>query len=463
MNKDHTEREESYTGREEYLNTLTGQIRCKMAREEVEEEVRGHIEDQTLAFMSEGMERDEAEALAVRGMGDPVEVGNELDKIHRPRMPWGMIALIIALSVKGYMAYHFLVAKCVDEAGNSVTDQGIRYLFFILSGLAVMVGVCFIDYTRTGVRARELMAVLLVGCTVGLKFSGVMMNGVVRWIGLGAIAVDVLALLMLTVPLYAGILYYYRGSGMSGIIKSVLWPLPGCMIAMMCAGAWMAMVLIAAYLVVFEIAVFKGWFGISRRSAVTAGCTVGAALLIMPLVWMRWFAAPYQQERLSAVFGVGGDMPYYPGAFVRTLLDGGRLLGKNPGLSDTILSPPNPSEVLLAGIAGYYGILAALAVAGVLLFLLLRFLHISLKQRNQLGMLMGTGCAGIFLIQAGMYFVTNTGSAYLASFCPFLSMGASSALVNYVLLGLLLSICRYKNTAPERRPGRMSKAYRAVK
>ena len=212
MNGEHREREE-------YLDTLTGQIRCKMARRDVAEEFRGHIEDQTRAFMSEGMERKEAEALAVREMGDPVEVGNELDKIHRPRMPWGMIALIIVLSIIGYLAYRFLNAKCVDGAGDSIIDASPRYRFFILAGLALMAGVCFADYTRIGERARELMAVLLTGCAAGLKFSGVMMNGAIRWINLGVAQVDVLALLMLTVPLYAGILYYYRGSRMGGVIK----------------------------------------------------------------------------------------------------------------------------------------------------------------------------------------------------------------------------------------------------
>ena len=51
---------------EEYLTILTDQIRCKMARKAVREEIRCHIEDQTAAFLSEGMEQAEAEEAAVR-------------------------------------------------------------------------------------------------------------------------------------------------------------------------------------------------------------------------------------------------------------------------------------------------------------------------------------------------------------------------------------------------------------
>ena len=68
---------------EEYLTILTDQIWCRMAREDVRKELLCHIEDQKAAFLSE------AEEAAVREMGDPVETGNELDRIHRPKMAWG--------------------------------------------------------------------------------------------------------------------------------------------------------------------------------------------------------------------------------------------------------------------------------------------------------------------------------------------------------------------------------------
>ena len=70
--------------REEYLHTLTEQIRCKMARGTIEQEINDHIEDQKAEFLSEGMSQTEAEEAAVREMGDPVEVGLEMDRIHRP-------------------------------------------------------------------------------------------------------------------------------------------------------------------------------------------------------------------------------------------------------------------------------------------------------------------------------------------------------------------------------------------
>lgn len=51
--------------REEYLHTLTEQIRCKMARGTIEQEINDHIEDQKAEFLSEGMSQTEAEEAAV--------------------------------------------------------------------------------------------------------------------------------------------------------------------------------------------------------------------------------------------------------------------------------------------------------------------------------------------------------------------------------------------------------------
>lgn len=106
---------------------------------------------------------------------------------------------------------------------------------------------------------------------------------------------------------------------------------------------------------------------------------------------------------------------------------------------------------MLSGVAASYGILAAALIVGLILFLFIRFMRISFRQRNQLGMLMGTGCCAVFLIEMLIYIAVNLGAAYLDSYCPFLTSSGTGMLVTYIMLGLLLSIYRYQNTAPERK------------
>ena len=75
----------------EYLDTVQEQIRWKRARPVVVRELEQHLTDQRDAFLEEGNTPEAAERLAVEEMGDPVFVGTELDRVHRPKPQWGLL------------------------------------------------------------------------------------------------------------------------------------------------------------------------------------------------------------------------------------------------------------------------------------------------------------------------------------------------------------------------------------
>lgn len=403
--------------KEEYIKTLTDQMRCKMARPEVAREIEDHIEDQTRVFMSEGMNRQEAESAAVKDMGNPVDAGVELDKVHRPVMPWGMIALIIVLSVAGYVFQYILNSRNIEAGGDGFFASH-RQIWFMVFGILVMIAVCFADYTRIAARARELMIGLTVLTVLGSQFFSLNINGSRQWIRI---------------------------------------PGPGCLLAWHSNSMWMACTLFLTYLVVLALAVYRGWYRL-RRKTVLAG--IGVFVVVLPLVtacYYWFFGADYQRERLLFYLSpaIGWDKQPQEVVsngleYVRAILGNSSLIGQGDGVPD-IADMPELSEYLLVGVAGYYGILAAVLVAGILLFLLFRFLRISLRQRNQLGMLMGAACSAAFLIEVGGYLLNNFGIMYMGNYCPFLTYGGTGTMVTYVLMGIMLSICRYQNTAPERR------------
>lgn len=79
------------TDYKEYMKTLEEQIQNKRARALVSEEINGHIEEQAQGYEEEGMSREDAKREAVRQMGDPVETGCALNRIHRPAFPWNFL------------------------------------------------------------------------------------------------------------------------------------------------------------------------------------------------------------------------------------------------------------------------------------------------------------------------------------------------------------------------------------
>ena len=113
--------------RRDYLELMTGQIRCKKMCPVIAKEVEDHIEDQKQAFMAEGMKEEEAEKAAVEEMGDPVEVGVEMDQIHRPKMPWKVIFVIALMQILSGMFAAFFLKQ--NESYGLQLDREARKAF----------------------------------------------------------------------------------------------------------------------------------------------------------------------------------------------------------------------------------------------------------------------------------------------------------------------------------------------
>lgn len=434
--------------KEEYLDIVESQIRCKMARGAVSKEIKAHIEDQAEAFRMEGMEPEDAEAAAVRGMGDPVEAGEALDRIHRPRMAWEMIALIAGLSIVGFLLQCFLKGGLEGEAISAA--YFVKQLLLLLAGLGVMIGICFLDYSRIGYYAKEITVILFLLLVLGIHFFSPPVNGSLSWIYIGGISINTKLFAMLLVPLYGAILYSYRGQGYGAVLKGVFWMLPGLYIARICPSILSALILFLSFLSILGVAVYRNWFRVSRKRVLFS---MGAVMVLFPLMGygliMR-FGAVYQRDRVEAILNPETAASYQV-QVIRELLDGSKLLGGFKGIRQ--MEVLGTSDFIMTYIISYYGILAAVLLMGLIAFLIIRFCRISLRQRNQLGMIMGTASCAVLIFQLLFYVVSNLGSnwtlLFAGGYCPFLAFGGSGMMVTCILLGLLLSIYRYQNVLPE--------------
>lgn len=430
---------------DEYLTSLTEQIRCKMARETVQEEIRGHIEDQMEAFLDEGMSREEAENAAVAQMGDPVEAGSALDRIHRPRMAWGMIALVGILGTAGLLIQYLLQQQSTENQFAAI-DFG-RQAWLLALSFLVMILVCFADYTRIGVHAKAITVALFMIILAAMTFFSVPVNGAKFWLvapwGI-PFSINVQMLVLLFAPLYGAVLYTYRGRGYDALLPGLLWMLPGMFPALMIPSMMTAVTLFFSYVIVLSAAVAKGWFKVKRK-AVLPALWSGVILLPVTVCFVVLnHTGGYRTERIRALVDSESPMSYQLRA-VRQMIAGSNWLGTGSG---TPLAG-EVSDFTLTYTIYYYGILAGILLVSLILFLFLRFFRISFRQKNQLGMIMGTGCSAVLMVQLAMYLAGNLGLINLSSYCPFLNYGGSGMVVSSVLYGLLLSIYRYEKVMPE--------------
>ena len=70
----------------QWLDRATAAIRFGPDRKEVRAELEAHLEDKALDFQRifPGLTEAEARERAVSEMGDPMEIGKELAKVHKP-------------------------------------------------------------------------------------------------------------------------------------------------------------------------------------------------------------------------------------------------------------------------------------------------------------------------------------------------------------------------------------------
>ena len=202
---------------EKYLQAVLEQIRCKKVHPYIREELMGHIQDQIEDNRKSGMSEKEAEEAAVRDMGDPVEIGVEFDRIHRPQIAWKMLIVIGVISVLGILVHFFITRQIAD---SNLLDSSVSgsswYALHVLIGLTLMFVVYRIDYTYLAKYAKVIAACILLFGLVCLH-AGTVAGGVILGIHVGGGSiVAVNTLLMLYVPIYAAVVYKYHGEGHAG-------------------------------------------------------------------------------------------------------------------------------------------------------------------------------------------------------------------------------------------------------
>lgn len=71
-----------------WTNTVLEQMKFPPDRKAVRQELWDHLMDRRTDFMAQGMSEWEASDAAVQVMGDPVEIGRQLNRVHRPVLGW---------------------------------------------------------------------------------------------------------------------------------------------------------------------------------------------------------------------------------------------------------------------------------------------------------------------------------------------------------------------------------------
>ncbi|MBO4981287.1 MAG: FtsW/RodA/SpoVE family cell cycle protein [Lachnospiraceae bacterium] len=438
---------------EEFLNTVTEQIRWKGARGPVSEELKAHILDQAQSYereadcpgTGEGLTESGALERAVREMGDPVAIGVEMDRIHRPKISWEILVLVGVLSIAGLILHGVLRSYSPEEYHLK------RQAAFVVIGYLLMLGVCLLDYNFLGRHSRKIAAGFLLFLIGGTFFPGSYGRDTYRTFDILHIKLNVTVLIYLFVPIFGALLYSYRGQGYKAVGKLALWAAVPMLFLYRLPALYTAVTLGLALALLFTVAAAKDWYRINKKLVLGGLWTVILAvpIAVISLVLIRGtdqsLLREYQADRLLAYIR-GGEGSYLV-ENVEKVLDGCLFMGRDSGnLERAVNLPGHNSDYVLVSLMSAYGIVAGVIVVLLLLWMTGKVFCISMGQKNQLGMIIGSGCGIVFLIQTLFCVLVNLNLCPPAqTLLPFLCYGGNTTIVSYLLLGLCLSICRYQN------------------
>lgn len=438
---------------EQFLDTAMDQVRWKRAKAPLRRELQTHLLDQQDACLEQGMAPEEAQAEAVRQMGDPVTVGQELDRVHRPQPQWGLLTLTLLLALTGGILRVALTATMPDAI------QVPQTLLALLLGCGCLLGAYFLDYTFLGRYARAVYwgAVVLGG--LSLLFSPNYNNAsyYTRYV------------VLLYPVAYAVLVYTLRGKGWKGLVLAILGGVPLAAVAMLAPYLLGLVILLLTGALLLLCAAYRDWFGVGRYAGTLA--LVLFLLLCGAFCLCYGFSQGYFQKRLALLLNPEAEAlgRGYMATAIQSALAGAQWLGEGTiggffGDSSTpywMLVPESGRDALLTTLIHRLGwmpfLTLMLTVAGTLLWILVK----CLRQKNELGRLVSLAVVLTLGLQAVSSLLLTLGYPFTSGTFPLL-VGNLHSILDMGLLGLALSVFRQEKmplpslssplSGPPRRP-----------
>ena len=422
------------------------QVRWKKARPGLAAEIRTHLLDQRDACLAQGMDEGGAQGEAVRQMGDPVALGTDLDRVHRPRPQWGLLVFALALAALGTLLRLFLTMD---------TPSATPGLTHIIGG--VLGAVCLAAGDRLDVSALGRVAGWL--C---LGFLIVVTPMLPIWVfSWQESEVPAIYLLLILFPLtLALLLWRLRGRGWLGVLGGLVWTgLAVFQCIILFNGSALFYVTISA-LVLGLFFAYQNWFGIGKKLGTVLVTLLGLGVLFLIVYYWYW-----RQFRFDIHPELDPLNQGYYAAAIRTALSGAKWLGPvDPALWFTEngwpLVPNIEGDNLLTNLICSWGWLPFLAVVGAFAAFFLWMLWKTLRLRQTLGRAVCLGGLTALGVQAVFSLLLNLGVPLFAASFP-LVVGNTGTVLNMFFIGLMLSAFR-DGAMPEEQPGAVGRTRRTL-
>ncbi|HDR7705435.1 TPA: FtsW/RodA/SpoVE family cell cycle protein [Bacillus thuringiensis] len=403
---------------EHFLKEVTNHIKSKEAKDLVATELDFHLKQAKNMWVEKGLSEEVAEDKAVEQMGSPIKLGQELNKLHKPKVDWFLIGLLVAA-----MGLGFLPVLALGHA-----DLLMNKVIFVILGVTTAIGMMLFDYRKLE-RLGWLFYTIGVLILLAIKcFPTISVNGEAL-IKIGPIKIDCL----MTIPFFfLAWASFFNNSRLKFIHLFMLYVFSLYLFLT-------TSIMVPIYIYITMVFVMLWWSKLGKKTAWLI--TILPIFLFIIRDLFSWSAVKeYRIARVLGFLNPEHDLWYLR---LKEAMSSAGWFGTYGNIKSI---PAAHTDFVFASLTYYYGYVLALVLVIILSLFAVRIMNIAYKINDGYGKLLLVGGVTLFVI----HFICNVGMILgllprASISLPFISYGLTPTVFHALLMGIVLSVYRRKD------------------
>ncbi|MBP3970972.1 FtsW/RodA/SpoVE family cell cycle protein [Bacillus sp. WL1] len=403
---------------ERFLKEVTNHIKSKEAKGLVVTELEFHLKQTKNMWIGKGLSEAVAEDKAVEQMGSPVKLGEELNKLYKPKVDWFLIGLLVAAMGLGFLP--------VIAFGHA--DLFMNKVIFVILGVVTAVGIMLIDYRKLErfgwlFYTIGVLILLMIKC---FPTGYVIGEAIIK---IGPITIDCL----MTIPFFfLAWASFFNNSRLKLMHLLMLYVFSLYLFST-------TSILLPIFIYITMVFVMLWWSKLGKKTA-----WLITVLPILPFIIRDLFSwSAVKEYRIARILGFINPAHDQWDLRLKEAMSSADWFGTYGNIKSI---PAAHTDFVFASLTYYYGYVLALVLVVILSLFAVRIMNIAYKINDGYGKLLLVGGVTLFVI----HFICNVGMTLgilprVSISLPFISYGLIPTLFHAFIMGIVLSVYRRKD------------------
>lgn len=440
-------------GIEGFLNRVCQEIKYEPVRKGIAEELEVHIQDIKEGYINNGMQEMEAEEKAVSQMGVAEDIGKKLNKIHRPKLDWKLLLLVLIL-----MGFGMLVAILKQPLMNdNYIGSTISYM---LIGSVLSLGIYFFNYIKMKNYSNVIYFVASLIMILPILKIGCSINGIYYIRIFNIIIFPPTIALPLYIIAFIGYVVSYNRNNIIKItilnkkiainkdfLKIAIFCIISLLLMMNIPSITNAGILGVAYLVIITVKIVQDKEQYLRKLLILYGML---SILAISFLFIMLIGSPFRVERIIASFNPETDPQGtgYIGMLQKEILEKAKIVGEaeTRAISDERSIINVESSYTFIYLLGKTGLLVAGILVITIILTSIKLIYNARKIKEEYGKFIIIGLGTLYILQSLATILMNLNIGIQTNInLPFVTYGGVYFVVNLLNIAIILSIYRRKD------------------